>query len=416
MASILDLREKRDEYERRSVLTSGKTLITVRPNFPGSDKRNLHSNFVSFILCPEIESALGVEAIHRTHDEEGLIFFIMTEMDKVEAKRICTDIEDTHQLGRLADIDVRDAEGTISRNEIGLQSRKCYICEDQAAACTRSGRHGFGEVSGFFKEAVTNYLVSGPLETMIERLATFSLLAELCRETGFGCVTVESNGSHKDMDFWTFSKSIRSVAKGFGEITAFAANDFASLREFGLELEERMFSSTGGINTHKGAIFIYLIMIQGLLESGRYEDIPVEIRRISRPVLEDFGKVSESNGLKAYRQHGILGIRGEAAGGFPKLFGDYLNVLEDGFDLKRLTLAVMADTDDTNVIHRAGIDSLRELQSKARHSLRDTLDTVTLNIWCRDKNISTGGSADLVGATVFAHLIKNNYKTLKGEI
>lgn len=416
MASILDLREKRDEYERESVLTSGKTLITVRPNFPGRDKRNLHSNFVPFILCPEIESALGVEAIHRTHDEEGLIYFIMTEMDKVDAKRICTDIEDNHPLGRLADIDVRDAEGSISRNEIGLQSRKCYICDDQAAVCTRSGRHGFDEVSGFFKEAVTGYLVTGPLETILERLTTFSLLAELCRETGFGCVTVESNGSHEDMDFWTFSKSIRTVAKGFGEITAFAANDFESLRNFGLELEQRMFNTTGGINTHKGAIFIYLIMIQGLLESGRFEDIPEEIRRISRPVLKDFGKLSESNGLKAYRQHGILGIRGEAAGGFQKLFGDYLNVLEDGFDLKRLTLSVISDADDTNVIHRAGIDNLRELQSKARKSLRDTLDTGPLDCWCRDKNISTGGSADLVGATVFAHLVKNNYKILKGEI
>ena len=416
MAGILDLREKRDEYESESVLTSGKTLITVRPNFPGPDKRNLHSNFVSFTLCHEIESALGIEAIHRTHDEEGLIFFLLSDMDKVEAKRICTGVEDNHPLGRLADIDVRDAEGTISRNEMGLQSRKCYICDDLAAHCTRSGRHGFDEVSGFFKESVTDYLVTGTMETMIQRLSSFSLLAELCRELGFGCVTVESNGSHKDMDFWTFSRSIRTVAKGFGEIPALGANDFESLRKFGLELEDRMFGATGGINTHKGAIFIYLIMIQGLLESGRYEDIPEEIRRISRPVLEDFGKGSESNGLKAYRQHGILGIRGEAAGGFPKLFGDYLGVLEDGFDLKRLTLSVMSDADDTNVIHRAGIDSLRELQSKARQSLRDESGTGPLDCWCKEKNISTGGSADLVGATVFAHLIKNNYKTLKGEI
>lgn len=416
MASILDLREKRDEYERESAATSGKTLITVRPNFPGSDKRSLYSNFVSFILCKEIESVLGTYAIHRTHDEEGLIFFILTDMDKSEAKGHCTGIEDNHPLGRLADIDVRDAEGTISRNELGLKPRKCYICDEQATACTRSARHGFDEVSGFFKDTVSDYLASGPLETMIERLTTFSLLAELCREKGFGCVTVESNGSHEDMDFWTFSKSIRTVAKGFGEITSCGANDFESLRKFGLELEHRMFDATGGINTHKGAIFIYLIMIKGLLESGRYEDIPEEIRRISRPVLEDFGKLSESNGLKAYRQHGILGIRGEAAGGFPKLFGDYLNVLEDGFDLKRLTLSVMSDVDDTNVIHRSGIDSLRELQSKARQALRYTLDTEALDFWCRDKNISTGGIADLVGATVFAHLIKNNYKTLKGEI
>ncbi len=76
----------------------------------------------------------------------------------------------------------------------------------------------------------------------------------------------------------------------------------------------------------------------------------------------------------------------------------------------------MSDADDTNVIHRAGIDSLRELQSKARQSLRDESGTGPLDCWCKEKNISTGGSADLVGATVFAHLIKNNYKTLKGEI
>jgi len=416
MASILDLREIRDAYENNTVLTSGKTLITVRPNYPGKDKRNLHSNFVSFSLASVVESALGAEAIHRTHDEEGLILFLLSDRSKEDVKRACVGIEDTHPLGRLADIDVMDYEGSLSRADLRFSTRKCYICDDYAAACTRSGRHGYDEITKFFNNTVEKYLTDGTLSASIERLTSFSLLAELCRETGFGCVTVESNGSHKDMDFWTFTGSIRTVSRGFGEITSFDANDFYDLRKFGLELEQRMFKSTGGINTHKGAIFIYLLMIQGLLESSSYENVKEEIKRIARPVLEDFGGHNDSNGLRAYRQHGILGIRGEAAGGFPKLFGDYLKVYEKDFYLTRLSLAVMSDADDTNVIHRAGIDSLRELQSKSRLALRGAIDTGALESWCIEKNISTGGSADLVGATVFAHLIKKNYRKLKGEI
>ncbi|MBP1918996.1 citrate lyase holo-[acyl-carrier protein] synthase [Youngiibacter multivorans] len=416
MASILDLREKRDEYEKNIASSSGKTLITVRPNYPGSDKRNIHSNFVSFSLAYEVESALEAEAIHRTHDEEGLILFLLSDRSKDVVKRTCVDIEDSHPLGRLADIDVTDDEGSLSRTDLGLFPRKCYICEDYAAACTRSARHGYNEITKFFSHTVERYLTDGTLAAAIEKLTSFSLLAELCRETGFGCVNVESNGSHKDMDFWTFTGSIRTVSQGFGEITSVGANDFYNLRKFGLELEQRMFNATGGINTHKGAIFIYLLMLQGLLESSSYGNVKEEIKRISRPVLEDFGGQNDSNGLRAYRQHGILGIRGEAAGGFPKLFGDYLKVLEEDFDLTRLSLAVMSDADDTNVIHRAGIDSLRELQSKSRLAQRGAIDTGALESWCIDKNISTGGSADLVGATVFAHLIKNNYRKLKGEI
>ena len=53
------------------------------------------------------------------------------------------DIEDTHPLGRIFDIDVIDTDGTkLSRDSF----RKCILCDCQAQECARSRRHSVDEM------------------------------------------------------------------------------------------------------------------------------------------------------------------------------------------------------------------------------------------------------------------------------
>ena len=47
---------------------------------------------------------------------------------------------------RLLDIDVMDKDGTVSRKELGLDARKCLICDDDAKVCARSQKHSMEEL------------------------------------------------------------------------------------------------------------------------------------------------------------------------------------------------------------------------------------------------------------------------------
>jgi triphosphoribosyl-dephospho-CoA synthetase len=107
-------------------------------------------------------------------------------------------------------------------------------------------------------------------------------------------------------------------------------------------------------------------------------------------------------------------MRGEAIAGFPALFDVYVRAYDESRDMDRLSLTVMSSADDTNVIHRAGLENLRMLQMMAREVLDGKRHSADLDAWCLERNISTGGSADLIGATIFAWLIRAHYTRLKG--
>jgi len=57
-------------------------------------------------------------------------------------KTATINLEQTHPLGRLWDIDVLTPEGKIlSRSDFSLPARRCLLCQDAAAVCAREGAH-----------------------------------------------------------------------------------------------------------------------------------------------------------------------------------------------------------------------------------------------------------------------------------
>ena len=66
------------------------------------------------------------------------------------AKRIkvlCVQLEERSTTGRLYDIDVHSPLGSVSREQIGFQPRKCLLCERAARLCGRSRRHSVEELT-----------------------------------------------------------------------------------------------------------------------------------------------------------------------------------------------------------------------------------------------------------------------------
>lgn len=94
-------------------------------------------------------------------------------------------------------------------------------------------------------------------------LAYEALLAEVNATPKPGLVDRANAGAHTDMDHGTFLLSAEALRPWFrefarlGEASAPKAPEavLPSLRPAGIAAEEAMFAATGGVNTHKGAIF-----------------------------------------------------------------------------------------------------------------------------------------------------------------
>ena len=67
-------------------------------------------------------------------------------LEKTEAKYLAVIIESMSPKARLLDIDIMDKDGAVSRSELGLDARKCLICDEDAKACARSQKHSMEEL------------------------------------------------------------------------------------------------------------------------------------------------------------------------------------------------------------------------------------------------------------------------------
>jgi triphosphoribosyl-dephospho-CoA synthetase len=184
-----------------------------------------------------------------------------------------------------------------------------------------------------------------------------------------------------------------------------------------------MLTASGGANTHRGLIFSLglLSAAYGRLyrktESVSSGELFSLCREMTRGLMEDFSRPypARTHGETLYARYGISGIRGEAASGFPHV-QDALVLLRKKLDAGcslndagvAVLLSLMAGTEDTNVIHRAGIQALREIQKElaAFLALNPSTDEIRAKALELDgdfigKNISPGGCADLLAVTLF---------------
>lgn len=64
-----------------------------------------------------------------------------------EIKAHCAELEQSHPLGRLWDLDVIcPTNGHVGRRSLGANMRRCLICDEPAHACSRSRQHPVEQV------------------------------------------------------------------------------------------------------------------------------------------------------------------------------------------------------------------------------------------------------------------------------
>lgn len=270
---------------------------------------------------------------------------------------------------------------------------------------------------GGFKEAM-EYIPKSTVPYLVADLAERALRLELDTTPKPGLVDRQDNGAHKDMDYARMSKSISALRPYLTRLALESAKDIdpAKIKEIGIEAEKAMLKATGGVNTHKGALFCiglsvaaasYLASTTGSVEAYSFKEL------VSRAASE-IPSARGTHGAEAKRSFKTIGALENARAAYPELFADWLpyyrSLEGDPFRCHKTLLHIMTTLDDTNILHRRGAEGLAHAEAEAARLLEDFSESglSSLNKDFIRENISPGGSADMLSLTIFIESIINN--------
>ncbi len=263
----------------------------------------------------------------------------------------------------------------------------------------------------------------------IGALATRCLALEVATWPKPGLVSHVDRGSHDDMDAALLLRSAEALQPSFSALAGAGTDGMGRLRAIGRAAEAVMLAETQGVNTHRGAIFGLglLCAAAGLRHAAAGLNAPalhsgLTLGAIVRlrwgGAIADGPVPAHSHGSAAARRFGVVGARGEAAAGFPAVYGTGLPALRDGQRLSgdaeaarvQAIFALIAHVDDTNLLHRGGRDGLAFARGAAARFIdaggvgadgwRERAAAVHAGFVAR--RLSPGGSADLLAMTLFA--------------
>ena len=269
---------------------------------------------------------------------------------------------------------------------------------------------------GGFKEAM-EYIPKSTIPYLVADLAERALRLELDTTPKPGLVDRRDNGAHKDMDYALMSKSISALRPYLTRLAVESAKDIdpAKIKEIGIEAEKAMLKATGGVNTHKGALFCIGLSVAaasclacstGAVEAYSFKEL------VSRAASE-IPSARGTHGAEAKRSFKAVGALENARAAYPELFADWLpyyrSLEGDPFRCHKTLLHIMTTLDDTNILHRRGAEGLARAKSEAARLLEDFSESglSSLNKDFIRENISPGGSADMLSLTIFINSIIN---------
>ncbi len=427
LSQILDAREARASKQKQLLSRFQKPLICFTMNIAGPVKLTPEIakgfSFGSGQLLARLAKAGFVPLfIEEQLLPTGCEGYYIVDAPAETIKALTVELEEESPLGRLLDLDVLTPSGDKLERPV---PRRCLICRETAAVCSRSRAHSVVQL----QKATAALLAQIPSSHLIGCLAQKALILEVCCTPKPGLVDRNNSGSHRDMDIFTFFRSLTALGAYFRECAQIgietshlpAKDTFGKLRQAGIRAEQAMFAATGGVNTHKGAIFTL-----GLLcgSAGRlHTDDPNMLCREAAAMVQGIvrrelaGVSAESAataGQQLYQRYGITGVRGEAEQGFPTVLNIGLPVLQQGLTQGSgfnnsgcaALLAIAAHSEDTNLITRGGWETQLQLKTKLQSLLQaDPYPTCETLSWLDaefiQKNLSPGGSADLLAACYF---------------
>jgi triphosphoribosyl-dephospho-CoA synthase len=275
----------------------------------------------------------------------------------------------------------------------------------------------------------------GVVAELIAAQAVLALLHELAAWPKPGLVSRVDSGSHADMHAAVLQASADTLRPFFAELARAGQDgaDMGRLRAIGLRAEAAMLAVTGGVNTHRGAIFGLglLCAAAGDVAEISAEGAPVAPVRLGDVVMRRWAAEIRrgpiplfSHGATALRHYGAGGARAEAAGGFRSIYEVGWPALREGRSLQpddpdappvQACFALIAAVCDTNLLHRGGADGMRYASEAAASFLLQggvgapdwRARAAAVHAAFVARRLSPGGCADLLAMTLFADALES---------
>jgi holo-ACP synthase/triphosphoribosyl-dephospho-CoA synthase len=400
LQQILDAREYRFSTQQRLLSKFHLPVLSFTMNIAGEIKQTPLIDLAFDYGIKSILDLLGTPL----HSEflrkpTGCEAFFVYEKTAEEIKQSCMKIESESPVGRLFDMDVIDIGGhKLSRPK----TRTCIVCGGPVAPCSRSRAHGLETIKHFTDQILLQFAAE-----YFASLAIEALKEEVRFVPKPGLVDLRNQGAHTDMDVAMFERSADSLNSYFAEAFLLGAEEkdcMPKLQKAGIAAESRMLQTTSGVNTHKGAIYTFGIILASLGNHlVRNDDIFLHASCLAKSAAVSDQK---THGREVFQKYGIRGAREEAEAGLPSAKKAYLFLKQSDGDILSTLLHLISECPDTNLLYRGGLKGLHYAQSWAKFclalpsSLRPLFAKYMDDAFIR-KNLSPGGCADLLASALF---------------
>ena len=278
---------------------------------------------------------------------------------------------------------------------------------------------------------------------LMAALAERALRRELDTPLKPGLVGPDSSGAHTDMDYALMQKAIAALRPYWSRMAKASVPPL--LQMIGIEAEKAMKKATGGVNTHRGAIFAL-----GLALNARGMEVTVTEEVMQNRLCKIAGVISRnglidsalhltakdatashlSHGEEAVKQYGVQGARSLALEGYKDLWAHWLPYYRSlrgqasSCPEQQTLLRIMSSLDDTCVIHRVGYERAQEVKREAADVLMaeekwffakpcekyfSSAGNMLQDLCVRyaAEGISPGGAADMLALTILIDSLTN---------
>lgn len=477
---ILEAKEQRAKVQEGLRTAYRATVVSMTLNIPGPVKYRPEWLGMLNEAAAQLRAACFARGIplheeRMLHLQAGGTLLMAVGGPGERIKSLTVALEETLAWGRILDLDVFGPAGEqISRETLNLPPRKCLVCDDMAAICVRSMRHGRDEVIQAAMKLIKVYLERQDPEKVpcqatqatldgrttsrkIGQLALEAMLMEVAATPAPGLVDRFNSGAHNDMDFSTFIRSSSALSEAMTDFAEAGARHsgplntlLPELRRIGIRAEQDMYRATRGVNTQKGLLFLLGVLTaaagwvlrpsaktsfeKGISPAEQVAQAAAQIcEGLVMRELEVLHLHKPDRQLTAGEHYflacGLTGVRGEIEAGLPTVFASGLPVLKEALSqgasdndaLVHALIGLMTHTEDTTILHRHDLLTLKQVQTDAGEVMKlggyltplGRKKVEELDVHYIERHLSPGGSADLLAVTWFLHRLEETVTEAK---
>ena len=247
---------------------------------------------------------------------------------------------------------------------------------------------------------------------LLAELAGRALRLELEAPLKPGLVGPDGPGAHADMDFGLMSAAVGAIRRSMTAHIDLWKDPVV----LGKAVEVDALAASGGVNTHRGAIFCLCLVVTSawrhLLGELPGMDMMQALRELIPGAASAVVPSIDTHGGMAVNRYGVKGALQMALDGYRPLFEDWLpyyrSVEGEEYALQKTLLRIMSSLDDTCIIHRRSLERAREVKREAASLLGNfsAEGLKEMNRRFSEEGISPGGCADMLSLTLMARSLE----------